>query len=187
MYRIVLGLMLSWGALAQDPVEFAARQIGKPYRGDPSAVGPDAFDCSGLVKAAFDRAGVTLPHHAAAQAEFGRPVSGPFERGDLLFFDSKDSPGSVAHVGIVEGGVTMINAHSYFGAVRRDDYTEPYWGSHFLFARRLQGAPVRFSPQYARISAPAPRSRTLFSRVRFRVVKARHVHRRARHVRMARR
>ncbi len=158
---LALGLLMSFGALAEDPADFAARQVGKPYRGDSSAIGPDAFDCSGLTKAAYDQAGLPLPHHAASQAEFGRPVSGPFQRGDLLFFDSKDHPGMVAHVGIVEEGITMINAHSYFGTVRRDDYTEPYWGLHFLFARRLT-SPIR---RYESVSVPSQNTATSFVRV----------------------
>lgn len=131
-------LLIAGCSYADDPVGFATRQLGKPYRSDSSAIGPDAYDCSGLTKAAFDQAGIILPHHAASQAALGSPVDGPFQPGDLLFFDSGSQPGAVAHVGIVEEGITMIDARSSYGVVR-SDYTDSYWGRHFLFARRLIG------------------------------------------------
>ena len=48
-------------------VKFALQQVGKPYV--YGAAGPDAFDCSGLVKAAWAAAGVVLPHNSEQQAE----------------------------------------------------------------------------------------------------------------------
>lgn len=130
-------MLLACSGYAADPVDFAVQQIGKPYESTPAAVGPYVFDCSGLTKAAFEQVNIVLPHHAASQAQLGQPVSAPFQRGDLLFFDSAAQPGLVTHVGIVESGVTMINAHGYYGVVRRDDITENYWATHFLFARRF--------------------------------------------------
>ncbi len=122
---------------AEDPVGFAARQLGKSYQLHPSAVGPDAFDCSGLTKASYAQIGIDLPHNAASQAVLGGPVVGPFQPGDLLFFDSSEQPGIVTHVGILESPGTMIHANNSSGAVRRDGYTDNYWGNHFLFARRF--------------------------------------------------
>lgn len=134
---LFIGLFTAFSGYADDPVDFAVRQIGKPYEMTPAAIGPDVYDCSGLTKAAYEQANIALPHHAASQALLGQPVTAPFQRGDLLFFDSSDQPGVVTHVGIVESGVTMINAHGFYRMVRRDDYTENYWATHFLFARRL--------------------------------------------------
>ena len=66
-------------------VAFALAQIGKPYVF--AAAGPGAFDCSGLTMAAWGKAGVSLPHFAAAQFGMGHAVSkSQLEPGDLVFF-----------------------------------------------------------------------------------------------------
>ena len=44
---------------------FACAQAGKPYVW--AAAGPNSYDCSGLVLAAWKQVGVYLPHNAAAQ------------------------------------------------------------------------------------------------------------------------
>lgn len=49
----------------EEAVAFAKAQIGKPYaRG---ATGPDAYDCSGLVRAAWASAGVSIPRDTYKQ------------------------------------------------------------------------------------------------------------------------
>lgn len=45
-------------------VAFAKAQVGKPYKW--GATGPNAFDCSGLMYAAYKSAGVTIPRTTAA-------------------------------------------------------------------------------------------------------------------------
>ncbi|MEP7179040.1 MAG: NlpC/P60 family protein, partial [Pseudonocardiales bacterium] len=59
-------------AQAQKAVAFATAQIGKPYVF--GAAGPDAYDCSGLTMAAWAAAGVSLPHSAADQYNYGTHV-----------------------------------------------------------------------------------------------------------------
>jgi cell wall-associated NlpC family hydrolase len=73
---------------AATAISFALRQVGKPYRW--GAAGPDAYDCSGLVYAAYAAAGIRI-----ARTTFGWRDDGPqiplnqIQPGDLLF-----SPGS---------------------------------------------------------------------------------------------
>ena len=61
------------------------------------AEGPDSFDCSGLSKWAWAKAGVYLPHYSVAQYETSTPISvGSLRPGDLLFWGSSSSPSSIS-------------------------------------------------------------------------------------------
>ncbi|WP_239158967.1 C40 family peptidase [Winogradskya humida] len=80
---------------------YARAQVGKRYR--YGAAGPQSFDCSGLTRAAYLRAGIRLPHSSGSQAALAHPV--PLSRakpGDLVV-----GPG---HVGIYLGGGMMVDA-----------------------------------------------------------------------------
>jgi cell wall-associated NlpC family hydrolase len=95
---------VSSGNAASVAVAWAQRELGKPYVW--AAAGPDAFDCSGLVMYVYAKAGVYLPHSAAAQYGYGSHVSrGSLQPGDLVFFGSP-----IHHVGIYVGGGQMIEA-----------------------------------------------------------------------------
>ncbi|GAA3435142.1 C40 family peptidase [Kutzneria kofuensis] len=66
-------------------LRFALAQLGKPY--EWGGTGPFAYDCSGLVQAAYGAAGVRLPRVAADQALVGQRVARADVRaGDLLYF-----------------------------------------------------------------------------------------------------
>ena len=103
-------------------VQEAYRQLGKPYRW--GAEGPDAFDCSGLSKWAWAKAGVSLPHYSRAQYNEGRHVSqSELRPGDLVFFGNP-----IHHLGIYVGNGQMIHAPQTGDVVKvssalRDDYT----------------------------------------------------------------
>ena len=83
-------------------IRFAYNQLGKPYV--YGASGPNSYDCSGLTMAAWNAAGVYLPHNAAAQQSATRAVSSP-QPGDLVFFGYPAS-----HVGLYIGNGRMIAA-----------------------------------------------------------------------------
>ncbi|MBX6371310.1 MAG: C40 family peptidase [Acidothermus sp.] len=89
---------------AAAAVRYAYAQLGKPYR--YGAAGPSSFDCSGLTMRAWEAAGVSLPHNAAAQYAVTRhvPLSN-LQPGDLIFFGHP-----IHHVGIYIGGGQMIEA-----------------------------------------------------------------------------
>lgn len=84
---------------------FAKNQVGKQYRF--GAIGPDAYDCSGLTGAAWKAAGVTLPRTSQQQIGVGRAVSrADLQPGDLVFFYA-----DISHVGLYAGdGVVLQSA-----------------------------------------------------------------------------
>lgn len=88
----------------------AVRQIGKPYVW--GAVGADSFDCSGLTKWAYARAGVGLPRVAAEQWYAGAHISlGDLAAGDLLFWATDPAnPATIHHVAIYAGNGQMVAA-----------------------------------------------------------------------------
>lgn len=96
------------GAAVQPPsgaagtvVSYALAQVGKAYVYNTS--GPNSFDCSGLVMAAYARVGVKLPHQSEQIAAKGRRVpSGQWMPGDVIH-----TPG---HVGIYIGNGKMVAA-----------------------------------------------------------------------------
>ncbi len=82
-------------------VAYARAQIGKRYAS--GGEGPHSFDCSGLTKRAYARAGIRLPHSSSAQAARARKISRTVARpGDLVV-----GPG---HVGVYMGGGMMVDA-----------------------------------------------------------------------------
>jgi cell wall-associated NlpC family hydrolase len=91
-------------AAAQKAVEFALSQVGKPYVW--GAAGPFSYDCSGLTMASWAHGGVSLPHSAADQYNYGKHVPlSALRPGDLIFFYSP-----IGHVTIYIGNGLMVSA-----------------------------------------------------------------------------
>ncbi|MFC1438233.1 C40 family peptidase [Streptacidiphilus sp. N1-10] len=89
---------------AAAAVAFARAQLGKPYVW--GAAGPDAFDCSGLIEAAWAAAGVSLPRTTYEQINAGQRISvSQLQPGDLVFYYS-----GISHVGIYVGNHQIIHA-----------------------------------------------------------------------------
>jgi cell wall-associated NlpC family hydrolase len=92
------------GGAAGTAVKFACAQIGKMYQ--YGSGGPGTFDCSGLTSAAWAKAGVSLPHNAAAQRRATDDVSrSNLRAGDLVFYYS-----DLHHVGMYVGGGWIVHA-----------------------------------------------------------------------------
>jgi cell wall-associated NlpC family hydrolase len=109
-------------------IRFALAQVGKPYKW--GATGPNAYDCSGLVQAAFKSAGVSIPRTTYLQAQIGTRVSKTnLQPGDLVFPD----PG---HVQIYLGNGQVVES-PHTGAFVR---VVKMWG--FWTARRIGGTLV---------------------------------------------
>ncbi|MFI7636544.1 NlpC/P60 family protein [Nonomuraea sp. NPDC049400] len=92
-------------------LEYALAQRGKPYLW--GGTGPDAFDCSGVIYAAYRSAGLTIPRTTFLQWPFGEKVlEGQEQPGDLVFFNA--GPGTSAnnpgHVGLVVSKGKMLEA-----------------------------------------------------------------------------
>lgn len=97
---------------AREKFVAAAKQyVGCPY--ELGAIGPDKFDCSGLIyHVARTSVGVQLPRTAKAIYNFVRRVPDENrEVGDLLFFKTTTS-GNISHVGIFIGNNQFISAIS---------------------------------------------------------------------------
>lgn len=112
-------------ATSADPaaltaVRYAHDQLGQPYRWGGDGPTEGGFDCSGLTKAAYTAAGITLPRTAQTQHDAGPllPPSTPPQPGDLVFYGT--SPDHITHVGLAISTTHMINA-PYPGAVIRID------------------------------------------------------------------
>ncbi len=98
----------------------ALRQIGDPYR--YGATGPGAFDCSGLMKYSYRKAGLSLPRTAAAQSKRAHRIPrSKLRRGDLMFFTDG---GGVYHAAMFlkrsHGHVVMVHSPGSGKHVRRD-------------------------------------------------------------------
>ena len=90
-------------SLGARAVRIAANELGTPYR--YGGMSPSGFDCSGLVAYVYGKLGVSLPHNAAAQYSYGRPVrGGKLRPGDLVFFHG------LGHVGLYIGRGKIIHA-----------------------------------------------------------------------------
>jgi len=87
-------------------VRTALAQLGKPYHW--GGAGPSSFDCSGLTMYSWGKAGVSLPHSAAAQFSMLPHVArSALQPGDLVFFGSP-----IHHVGLYIGQNLMVAAPS---------------------------------------------------------------------------
>ncbi len=89
----------------------AKKHVGSPYV--YGAVGPDSFDCSGLIYyCAREATKIQLPRTAKAIYSYVRIIpEKDREVGDLLFFKT-NSTASVTHVGIYIGNYQFISAIS---------------------------------------------------------------------------
>ncbi|MFB4279348.1 NlpC/P60 family protein [Nonomuraea sp. MTCD27] len=117
-------------------LEFALAQRGKPYLW--GGTGPDSFDCSGVIFAAYRAAGLSIPRTTFGQWPLGvKVLAGQEQPGDLVFFNS--GPGTSAnnpgHVGLVVSKGKMLEARcrlcgpikvtSYQARTNRVGFTRP--------------------------------------------------------------
>lgn len=89
-------------------VSFVQAQVGKAYVS--GATGPSAYDCSGLVQAAFNQVGVSLPRVSQAQSTAGTQVGlSNLQPGDILYWGGA---GSAYHVGVYVGDGMFVGAQN---------------------------------------------------------------------------
>lgn len=95
------------------------------------------FDCSGLVKTSYAKAGKTLPRTAAQMFKKGKKVSTKsLKAGDLLFYNTGSRKGKITHVSIYMGNGKMIHASSSKG-VSIISINSSYWKPKFMGAKRI--------------------------------------------------
>ncbi|RKR89691.1 NlpC/P60 family protein [Micromonospora pisi] len=132
----------SVAGMVADPRALQAVQYALAQRGDPyvwAAEGPNEFDCSGLMWAAYRSAGYQLPRVAKDQyyATRARAVDRySLLPGDLIFFASGSSWTTVHHVGMYIGGGKMVHAPNSGDVVK----VSTVWWSRFYAATRIYGA-----------------------------------------------
>ncbi|HEY8774163.1 MAG TPA: NlpC/P60 family protein [Gaiellaceae bacterium] len=111
-------------------VGIAMQYLGVPYVWGGAS--PSGFDCSGFVMFVYAQMGISLPHLAAAQFNYGTPVSSDqLEPGDLVFFDG------LGHVGIYIGGGQFIHSPHTGDVVKISSLGDSWYSATFVGARRL--------------------------------------------------
>ncbi|MEU8709600.1 C40 family peptidase [Streptomyces sp. NPDC048565] len=108
---------------AASVIAFAQSHVGDAYVS--GGTGPNSWDCSGLVQAAFRTVGVELPRVSQSQSTAGTQVSlDNLQPGDILYWGGA---GSAYHVGIYVGGGQFVGAqNSSTGVVQKSlDYDPP--------------------------------------------------------------
>jgi peptidoglycan DL-endopeptidase CwlO len=112
-------------------VGIALQYLGIPYvwGGSSPASG---FDCSGFIMYVYALVGVSLPHHAASQFNYGVPVSyDQLQPGDLVFFNG------LGHAGIYIGGGQFVHAPHTGDVVKISSLSDSWYAATFVGARRI--------------------------------------------------
>lgn len=90
-------------------VQYAKQFVGNPYVWGGTSL-THGTDCSGFTMGIYSKYGVSLPHHAASQAQMGTKVDfGSAQPGDLVFYAKN---GSINHVAMYIGNGQVIHASS---------------------------------------------------------------------------
>jgi len=119
-------------------VAAARTQIGQPYRSGGESRAEGGFDCSGLTYFAWKSAGVTLPRSSTAQyAGTTRITKADLQPGDLVFYSSSGTRGSVSHVALYSGNGKIIQAHKPGVKLSEDDLAT-WWKGHLVGYGRVK-------------------------------------------------
>ena len=109
----------------------ALEAVGTPYRwgGMSPATG---FDCSGLVRWAYGRLGIDVPHSSYALWSTGRLVDrSRMDTGDVLVFSG------LGHVGLYLGGGRMVHAPYTGKQVEVVELDSSNYGRRLVGVRRV--------------------------------------------------
>ena len=108
------------GQSGVDLANYACQFIGYPYvYGGTSLTG--GADCSGFVLAIYAQWGISLPHDAELQANYGTEVSlSDLQPGDLLFYPSMGY--AIGHVGIYIGDGMIVHASNERDGIKTSVY-----------------------------------------------------------------
>jgi peptidoglycan DL-endopeptidase CwlO len=114
-----------------EVVSIALRYLGIPYEWGGSSPST-GFDCSGFVMYVYGRIGISLPHHAASQYGYGRPVArSQLTPGDIVFFNG------LGHNGIYVGGGSFVHSPHTGDVVKISSLSSSWYASTYVGARRL--------------------------------------------------
>jgi len=121
-------------SVGERAARIALKAVGIPYHwgGESPSSG---FDCSGLVRWAYGRLGVALPHSSYALYGEGRRVSqARMKPGDVLFFEG------LGHVGLYLGRGRMVHAPQSGRDVEVVRLARSNYGRRLIGARRVAPA-----------------------------------------------
>lgn len=133
--QLPAGYQLPADPRQRSVVQFALAQLGKRYVF--GAKGPDTFDCSGLVQAAWASVGVGVPGSTFTQVHEGTPVTSVsmLQPGDLIFIPGSDgTAANPGHVGLYIGQGLLINAYDEKTGIVLDQVSN--WAGQIVAIRR---------------------------------------------------
>lgn len=94
--------------IGKSAYNFATNFLGNPYVFGGSDL-LNGIDCSGFTMQVYNEFGISLPHYAQSQSNYGKTISlGDEVAGDLVFFGSSLS--NITHVAIADGQGGIIHA-----------------------------------------------------------------------------
>jgi len=125
------------GSKATSLVNTSMGFLGMPYRLGGNGAQDGGIDCSGFVRAVYEKTlGKLLPRRASEQAEATRTIAkDQLQPGDLVFFNTMHR--AFSHVGIYIGNNQFIHSPRTGGAVRIESMDIAYWKNRFDGARRV--------------------------------------------------
>ena len=122
-------------ASGNSVAEFAKQYIGYNYVYGGS--GPTVFDCSGFTMYVFKQFGISLPHNAVTQSNYGVYVSKEnLVPGDLVIFNDYSNT-SIGHAAIYIGDGRIVHAANSNRGVTTDTILSGYYDIRFVEGRRL--------------------------------------------------
>jgi cell wall-associated NlpC family hydrolase len=122
---------------AQQFIEKAKAYTGKRY--SRGGNGPNAFDCSGFTTYVLKKMKVTAPRTAYAQSlnsNWQKVEKDALQKGDLVFFDTREGNPPVGHVGIYLGGGKFIHSEPGTG-VTISSLDTGHYAPIFKWGRRI--------------------------------------------------
>jgi hypothetical protein len=114
-----------------DLVQYAKQFVGNPYVWGGTSL-TNGADCSGFTMSIYKKYGVSLPHHAASQAQLGTKIEfSQLQPGDLVFYAKN---GSINHVAIYIGNGQVVHASNPKTGIRISslNYRTPYSARRYL-------------------------------------------------------
>lgn len=120
----------------------AREQLGGSYvsGGDAPSEG---FDCSGLTSYAWSQAGYSLPRRAIDQYQATtRVAKADLQAGDLVFYSSGGTGGTVSHVAIYVGNGKIVQARKP-GVRISEDSLATFWTGNLVGYGRVKPSAKR--------------------------------------------